>query len=458
MSERPNVVLIVLDAVRRDHLSCYGHRRFTTPNIDRIAAQGVRFTRASAASCWTLPSHASLFTGLYPSEHRADVDTWQLGTGPDTLAGHLAAQGYRTACISCNGLVSSNTRLTRGFQVATDVERLRGGREDLRQRAIRGAHARWRRLTRRDRGATRATALAQDFLRSASERQPFFLFLNYMDCHLPYNRRLATRNRFVDDADRRRVARVPQDPFAVMAGALTMAAQDLIDLQALYDGSLYHLDAQVGALFATLDGLGLADRTWFIVTSDHGESFGEHGLLDHQYGLYEELVAVPFVLRLPAGERAGTVDERLVQHVDLFPTLAHRLSDGDPPAHLPGVSMLDDEPGRNHALAEYRIPNLRQFRRRFPTAGIARFDAGIRSIRTDRHKLIEWTDGRVELYDLAADPGECANQASGRPDVVADLQATLRQRLGPWSNEPAPEPSDAGVEQLRERLQLLGYL
>lgn len=457
-AETPNVVLIVLDSVRRAHLSCYGYARPTTPRIDRIAAEGIRFTRAWAASCWTLPSHASLFTGLYPSEHLADVDTWRLGPDRPTLAEYLRGKGYATASISCNGIVSEHTGLTRGFEVRVDVEALAGARTGLVPRAIRAAHKRWRALTRRDRGAGQATRTALDWIGEKAGRQPFFLFLNYMDCHSPYHPRLPTRHRFVAPEDRTRADRIPQDPFAVMAGRLTFSARDIEVLKALYDGALLYLDAHVGALADALRRRGILDRTILIVTSDHGESFGEHGLLDHQYGLFEPLLAVPLIVRLPGGERGGEVDDRIVQLVDLFPTIADGLGDDIArDAGLAGRSLLRDD-RREFAFAEYRVPNLRAFGRRFPDADVARYDVAIRAIRNETHKLIWWSDDRVALYDLASDPAEVKDLSPVRPDLARDLQDRIRRRLGGWTPADVRVAGDDGVDLIRDRLQQLGYL
>lgn len=454
---RPNIVLIVLDSVRQDHLSCYGYRRPTTPNIDRIAEDGVRFTRASATSCWTLPSHASLFTGLYPSQHRSDLDTQYLDSRHQTIASRLRNLGYRTGSISCNTFISERTNLATGFEVNIDVEALRGASRPFRRRLVQAVHRRWRRLTRRDRGARQATKLA---LRLMSEwaNEPFFLFLNYMDCHLPYKLRSPERYQFVALGDRGRADTVANDPFAAMARRLTLSKQDLEDLKALYDGCLYYLDRQVGLLNSRLRDLGLSDRTLMIVTSDHGESFGEHELMDHQFGLYEHLLSVPLVMRLP-GERGGpTNDDRIVQHVDLVPTILDLVGSAREESISESTHSLLDEPSRDAAFAEYLVPNLRQFHRRFPEVDVSRFDRAMRAIRTDRFKLIADRDGSTQLYDLTTDSEEREDLSAHRPDLVAQLQDRLTEFLGDWPAPVAGDPAHDGHDDVRERLEQLGYL
>ncbi len=455
-SEKCNVVLLVLDSVRKDHMSCYGYERETTPNCDRIASQGIRFTRATAASCWTIPSHASLFTGLYPSQHGVDLDTAYLGAGTPTLASYLTSRGYATGSISCNGFITERTNLTHGFELSIDAVRLRG-RGRWVGRLVRPFHRRWQRWTARDRGARHATKLALKWLRRRSdEGRPFFLFMNYMDCHLPYRLKGEPRYRFLAESERARADSVPQDPFAVMARRAEMTPQDLDYLQALYDGCLRYLDDHVGVVDAALHELGLADDTLFIVTSDHGESFGEHGLLDHQYGLYEPLLSVPLVFRLPGQADAGAVSDQLVQHVDILATVADVIG-GEIPFDHSGVSVFEASQ-RDVSLAEYLVPNVKAIRRRFPEADVSRFDVPLRSISTAHHKLIARQDGTVELYDLVADPNEERNIAIAEPELVSRLGERMSELLGGWPQAGGEGRSLDEMDEMRDRLRALGYI
>lgn len=461
-TDTPNVVLIVLDAVRRDHLSCYGYGRRTTPNIDRLAEEAVLFQQAYTTSCWTIPAHASLFTGLYPSRHGADdLRADCLDSRHVTMAGYLGAWGYRTAAISCNGFISGYTNLDRGFQVSVDVGRLRGGSRGILPRVVRGLHRRWREQTVRDRGAARATKLALDWLSEQEAARPFFLFINYMDCHLPYRLRGADRYRFLGEGERERADAVPQDPFGVMAAERPLTRQALADLEALYDGALHYLDRQLGSLVRHLRNSGLYDRTLFVVTSDHGESFGEHGLMDHQYGLYEHLIAVPLLMRLPGGQRSAEAYRSPVQLIDLLPTMAGWLEGGSGDVARHGWDGLPifDGPRREAVVAEYPVPNLRTIRRRFPQADTSRFEVALRSIRVGLDKLIERSDGEQELYDLDADPGERRNLAAARPDTVASLADRLSHVVGDWSASPEVRAvDDSGLAAVRDRLRALGYI
>ncbi len=451
---RPNIVLIVLDSVRQDHLSCYGYGRPTTPHIDRLAAEGLRCSRAYSASCWTIPSHASLFTGQFPSQHRVDLDNRFLLPQTQTLAGYLKGLGYATACISSNNFVAGGVKnLNQGFDLTVDVEGDYPAGDSPLSRARRLLQRRWRRLTARDRGARRATRLAREW--TARQEGPFFLFMNYMDCHLPYRLKGPERYRYVPAAQRARVDRLPLDPFAIMAGELELPEGGAAGLQALYDGCLHYLDGQVGALAALLKKHGLYENTLFILTSDHGESFGEKGLFDHQYGLYEHLIRVPLVLRLPQGEQPALQGGELVQLTDLYPALVRWLGDGSPA----GREALFAGHYREVALAEYLVPNLRAFQRRFPQAPVERFNAALRSIREGDLKLICSRDGDRLLFDLASDPQEAQDLSHARPEQGERLQARLQTLLGPWPETGGGETSLTGLpDELQERLQALGYL
>lgn len=458
MSERPNIVVVVLDSVRRDHLSHYGYHRSTTPNLDRVAADAVTFRNAYSASSWTIPSHASLFTGLYPTAHRADFDTRHLDSRHQTIAELAASAGYRTACFTANGFISHHTNLDHGFQDSVDIRRPGPFQKGMLGRFSRGMYRRWHQSRGKDRGSTRLTRLAERWLTEMDRETPFLLFLNYMDCHLPYKLRTPDRYRFIEPEHRDRADAVPQDPFATMASGRELSETELEDLQGLYDGALYHLDRQIGRLDEALRRLGLADDTILVVTSDHGESFGEHGLLDHQYGLYEHLIAVPLILRLPAGQFAGREISSLVQLTDVMPSVAEWIGVPVPAAAAGTTHPLLDEGARDWSVSEYLVPNLRTLRRRIPDVDVTRFDRAFRSIRDERHKLVLSREGSVQLFDLLEDPAEESDISSGAREVVDRLSRRLDELLGPWPDI-GDSSGTADVDpELRERLEALGYL
>lgn len=451
---RPNIVLIVLDSVRQDHLSCYGYPRNTTHNIDQLAAEGTLFENAYSASCWTIPAHASLFTGRYPSQHGVDLDHPFIDSEHQTLAGYLKTEGYRTACISCNSFAAGGgTNLNRDFDLTIDVD---GGYREgtgLFNRGIRFVQKQWRAFIYRDRGADRATSLAMDWLGQQSE--PFFLFMNFMDCHLPYRLKRPERYQFIPPVERKRIDRIPLDPFAVMAGELELNSREVAGIRALYDGSLYYLDQQIGKLVERLKELGLYEQTILLITSDHGESFGEHGLFDHQYGLYEHQIRIPLIARFPNNSLAGCRLTHPIQLVDLFPILKRIISAPTSPQNPAAYAFLED-PIRTAVIAEYLVPNLNAFRRRFPSADTGRYEVILRAISVQGYKLIAHQAGDRELYHLPTDPGETENLAESKNEKVAELEGRLFSELGPWLGVP-DGTAMALDEELKDRLKALGY-
>jgi arylsulfatase A-like enzyme len=253
------------------------------------------------------------------------------------------------------------------------------------------------------------------------------------------------------------------DPFGVMGGAITLSGQEIATLQDQYDGCLYYLDQQVGRLVERLKKLGLYEQTIFIVTSDHGESFGEHGLFDHQYGLYEHLLRVPLIVRLPGGARAGERLTQLFQHVDLLPLLKDWLQAKEATSGS-SAFIFPDRPARQAAFAEYIVPNLRALQRRFPQQEFPRFNMPLRSIAADGYKLILRRDGQRLLYHLDRDPQETNDLAEAEPLRADQLEQRLFEQLGHWPGggppgEEDPEAHSAPLpKELEERLEALGYL
>ena len=354
-----NVLLISLDSTRRDLLSAYGRRpqlaprEVTSPNLDRLAAEGVLFEQASATSSWTLPSHVSLLTGVPEVVHGVDHDSRTPDPSFSTLAERLAAAGYRTAGFFSGPYLEPAFGFGRGFEryvpcYGTElsnasealVAALHGADEDgvrddsVASRASRAARARaelaLESLAQRDRSSDRVTdqALAELELAAADER-PFFLFAHYFDPHYDYappeveeqrfdpayHGGLSPANFYANPA----IAAGPRDFLGTRERVLS--ERDLQHFVALYEGELSWTDAQVGRILARLDELGLRERTLVILVADHGEEFFEHGGIGHRRTLYEELVAVPMILRLPGKLPAGVRVSEAVSTLDVVPTV-----------------------------------------------------------------------------------------------------------------------------------------
>ncbi len=455
MKKPLNLVLVVFDTARRDRFSCYGYPRATTPAADALAREALLFERMITPAPWTVPSHASLFTGLYPREHGADNPMPLLRTSLPTLAAHLGAHGYATACVTNNPLVSGETGLAGGFA-------------EVRLRPGLNGQARWSGRLRfalglADSGAAATNRLLADLLPRLPH--PFFLFVNYLECHWNYapprrfERRFAPRHSWLQSI-RRRVRTRDR----VMWEAIAEADADTLALYSdLYDAELATVDARFGNLLDLLRRTRRWEETVLVLTSDHGESLGEEGLASHQGSLRQHLIQVPFLSRLP-GRQAARI-EGLTQFTDVYAGLCGVL--GLPvPAHLEERPFAVDpftlrpgEPGRPFAFSEWRYwapEKLVRLRRKARHFDFERIPPGLEAVQDGRYKLLVDGDGRERLFDLARDHDE--QRTVDLPEQTNRLQeALLRWRAAAVRGEPSvyTAAEEAAVE---DRLRELGYL
>ena len=443
-SRPPNVLLIVLDTARADGFSHFGRPGTGTPVFDEIAADGVVFSNARSTSAWTLPSHASLFTGLYPSRHGATHESHMLTSDRVTIA-EVLAPTHETAGFSENPHIGKAKGFARGFDLFDETWRLRGQRGES--------------------PPTIERVLA--WLQSRRpESDPFFLFINLMDPHLPYvppepfASELAS-NGFKPGRVRRMRDVTEREARLYMTGRLKLSPLDFRILRALYDAEVAFADSRAGLILDQLEEMGVLAETLVVLVADHGENIGEHELMEHQLCLYETLLRIPFVLRLPGVFEGGVTRDGPVQLVDVAPTVFDVLE--VPAERRPateGRSLVRDNPPETRPLyAEYMRP-IRQkahFLAVNPVFDFGRFDRRLRSIQVGSMKLIASDKGDVELYDLEADPGEEVDLSAERPEVVETLEGQLdrwlaSERLADPTHEPALDPET--IEALRE----LGYM
>ena len=336
-SPAPNVLWVVLDTVRVDHTGPGGYDRATTPRLAALAAEGVTFERAYSTASWTLPAHASMFTGLSPTRHGCHDQTLRLGDTPPTVAERLSEAGYTTALLSSNPWVGADTGLGRGFGHILDAWRWPLSASFLPVSALLRP---WR---GEDKGAHLMAPAARRWLDQRPEDRPFFLVVNLMEAHDPYHE-LATEHlwRFTDKADAvrssREYSRELKAP-GVLPSPGPEQGRHLVDL---YDAGVYADDATLGALLDELAARGLLESTLVIVTADHGESLGDAGRWGHHATPDEEVIRVPLVLRLPSALPAGARVDAPVSVVDLTPTVLDLLPEGlvAPMDGLDGRSLL----------------------------------------------------------------------------------------------------------------------
>ncbi|HXM20939.1 MAG TPA: sulfatase-like hydrolase/transferase [Terriglobales bacterium] len=464
--EKPNVLLITMDTVRADHLSLYGYERDTTPHLRDLAREATVYARAIATSDETLTTHASIFTGLYPSWHGAYDDPPDHPYGRPlvprfiTLAQVLRADGYWTGAEIANfGILGSEMGMGRGFSVYHTHRALRlsevayesprpfylrtGARLLLSSLAVDTDEFTTRCLRAAD--INRRTFALLDQARQVG---PFFLFVNYMDAHGPYvlpapfNTRFPGRDRHFNTAD------IWEMTWAVLGGKRHVSEAERAHLVSQYDGGIAYEDEAIGKLLARLRELGLYENTLIIITGDHGETFGEHGLMQHAVGsVYQDLVHVPLLIKYPS-QHDRRQSDALVSHVDLMPTVLD-LVGVSLPAGVQGRSLRSPGNDSDAVYSEAFPP---------PSASVLnqRLRGFRRAIFAGSWKLITWTQGPSELYDLAADPGEARNL--NRTD---DPRATaLVDRLQKWAAV-APRKFDQAGKQDKstvEKLKSLGYV
>jgi len=398
--ERPNVVLVTLDTTRRDRLGCYGYSRPTSPHVDALAERSVVFERAVAASSWTLPSHASIFTGMFPSSHGADYDPegplrlteaiegpeeWAeyraAGLSPTatTLALLLSEQGYQTGAVVGGPWMKRIFGLDRGFETYDEE-----GIGDVNGRL-----------------ASEVTTAGLEFLETTES--PFFLFLNYFDPHGPY------------------------EAPAPFGGSFGQEPSDR------YDEEILYMDHHIGRLLGEMKK-GLFEDSLILVTADHGELLGEHGEMGHGASLFEEEIRVPFLVKYPGDEVEPGRSGEPVHHVDVLPLVLERLG------------LSPSRRSRHPLLAEV---NPLEFMSP---------DGSWRALYLGRHKLLWNSLGNHALYDLEEDPGERNDLSREDPDRVKlaiDVLDRVFASLPP-PGEPGP-PATLDEETLKA-LRSLGYV
>lgn len=454
----PNVVLVVLDTTRADALSCYGGPPGTTPALDALAERGVRFERAFATDFWTLPSHASLLTGLYPREASATSETNVLPASVATIAEELSAAGWSTAGVVSNPWLTAERGFAQGFDLW-----LEAWRDDVRpaplatEPQIEGEAVR------------RAGAWVEARSRDAA---PFFLFVNLNVAHLPYAPPPRWRRGRLDETEDV-VARLPRlmrvsGMWKHYAGELELDEEDLRILRALYHSEVAIADDLVRRLLESLAGAGIDDETLVIVTSDHGENIGDHGLIDHVLSMHDTTLHVPLIVRAPrddgtrpdAGTRWDALSERadaLVSLVDVAGAVRHACG----LAHDATRCLFPHGPPREAVFAENERPlhAVELLRASYPHVDAGAIDHPQRVVRTGEDKLVVHEGAGTTWFEVGATAADERERQA--PD--GEARRALGARLAEWSRslrppaplaEQAPSADDESLERLRE----LGYV
>lgn len=396
---RPNVLLITLDTVRADHLGAYGDKDAQTPALDRLAREGVRFLDAFTHAPLTGPAHAGILTGVYPARFGIrDNAATPLPPGAPTLASTLRHAGYRTGAFIAAFILDRAYGFDHGFdQFDSHFDRFEAGDK-----------------LRAERTAGQVLQPALAWLSTLPADRPFFAWVHLYDAHAPY---------------------APPEPYRT-----TFRSHP-------YDGEIAYLDSAVGRLLATLERKGVLDRTLIVAIGDHGESLGEHGEQEHGVFLYDSVLHIPFIMRLPSRAHAGLVVSDQVRAIDLMPTVLDLVGVPVPP-HLDGRSLVPVIAGQHaadgppaYAESDYALLHFGW--------------SALRSLRVPEWKYI--SAPRAELYDLRRDPSERANVIDRQANVAGRLGSDLQQAastFGPAARTKQAMPDPDTLARLRS----LGYV
>jgi arylsulfatase A-like enzyme len=481
-----NVLFVVMDTVRKDHLSVYGHDRETTPALERLAEEAATFEEALAPAPWTLPVHASMFTGKYPSQHGASQENPYL-TGATTLAESL---DLPSACYSSNAWITPYTGLTAGFsdqdnffrvmpgeflsgplarawRTMNDSDALRGIADRLVEVGNR-FHERFAGSENADSKTPAVVDRAIDFI---DDNDEYFAFINLMDAHLPYHPPEEYAREFAPGVDSTQVC---QNAKEYNAGVRAIDDAEWDAIRGLYDAEIRHVDAQLDRLFSWMREHDEWEDTLVIVCADHGELHGEHGLYGHEFAIYDQLVNVPLLVKHPEVDAERRSEQ--VELIDLYHTiLDHAGVEADPGGEpldrtrsMLSSEYRDFEGGKRGFVEYYRpVVELNQLESKAAEAGIdidpeSRFYSRMRAVRRTDAKYIHNERIDDEFYRLDIDAHEMVNRHGEAGPLQTELSEALgafARRVGAeWGDAPEGEVLSGMDEETRDRLRDLGYV
>jgi arylsulfatase A-like enzyme len=467
-----------MDTAGAKHMSLYGYPRPTTPHLERLAEGATVYTRCFAPSSWTLPSHASLFTGLYPSEHRVegvDVEKLILNPGFQHFMSILKQSGYDNYGISCNPLVSPAYGIIRDFdyffeyeswQVKDKFNKIISENKKLTKLyKIFDKSLKNRRIHRmyymfiyhlgflfskKVSIQKNSAPYTQRTLNNALEiilkhhknkqKTPFFMFINVIENHSLYNPPKIIR-KFSKKTDMATIM-----PLFLYSEDYGYFRRELPAWRDLYDDTILFLDGVIGQFYDNLKAAGALENTVFVVTSDHGEHLGEKGFYDHGYSLYNELIAIPLLIRYPDGFKRATCDERLTGLTDLYATILD-LTQSPYPQPRHSYSLLSLEKRRSiSSMNLYTRAHKAKLAKIFlhkPIELLNSLQAHHYALILDNNlKLLQKEDGSLSIYHLGKDPHE-------QMDLSDSLEPDLREEMRRLLMEDQKETGYLGPEILQ---------
>jgi arylsulfatase len=414
-SDRPDIFLIVIDTLRADHLGCYGYSRDTSPTLDSLAAEGTVFTRFQALSPWTLPSCATIWTGLTVRSHMAgkrELVTYGLHEDLDNIATVLGPEGYINLGFVNTVLLSREMGFANGF--------------DHYSCALHG-HGR----------ARETVDEVLDWLHeNRGNPNPKFVLIHLFDVHAPYDPPEGFDTTFSPEGAE---GLTEWRTDSLDGSIITDDCDHFVDM---YDGEIAWVDSQLARLFAELRRSGMADNAVILVTSDHGEEFLDHGLFSHSHTLYQELLHVPLIVA-GTGIPAGVEDSISCGQYDILPTIA-AVAGVPVPDRVEGVDLFADPP------RDRIVPASGVIRGHFQTGPNEDYESMCSVLSWPHKAIVNFVTGDEAMYDLVADPGETV-----RMEVDSALMRELEYY---WATPPAVSPPVINNDGVEGNLRDLGYI
>lgn len=464
-TKQPNIIFLVLDTLRADYVSCINNKFSLTPNIDNIAKEGIIFARAISPAPWTLPSMASIFTGLYPCQHHATWEYRHLDDELFTLTEYLSSLKYKTVGFVENPFLSKLMGMAQGFDEyfemysysrksteASLIDRLRikffGYKPTLEySNETIGQFKRW--------------VLNNN---GKIKRRPFFAFINLMAAHLPNYPRPKFMDQNIPKKDLDKIEPINLVPERYYLPQYKLDSSDLENMRTLYKGEIAFLDDQLGSLFKFLSKSNILDNTVLIITADHGENFGDHGLIEHQFCLYNSVLHVPLIIRYPRKINAGTNNNNnIVSTIFLFQSLIDLIGgrENSYTKQIENRSLFKEEKDPSiYAEDENCIKMIRRVLEDEapPNFNFNQFNKSIECIYTQDYKFILLSNGQKEMFDLRTDWNE---------ENVLDLQhdpksISMLIKLNNWRDSISKTTISPQIKVMdkatNEALRSLGYI